>query len=206
MSRSTAIAKVISKVMNPFLISLATLLLAIWSESGDVRMSFIWILIILLFIAILPLTYVYIRTSRVGSEVRYRRDTVLFFREHRKEISTIAIICALPCILLLVFLQAPPLLVATVVVLLVTSLAVGLVGVFYRASLHLALITTLVILVVLIWGRAVLPVLLAIPLIGWARYTLHQHSPGQLVAGFALSVVIGIATFWLFGLLGNVIL
>ena len=120
----------------------------------------------------------------------------------------LGIVSALPCILLLIFLEAPSLLVATLVALLGTSLAVGLVNVFYRASYHLALVTTLVIVAVLIWGHTFpsISVLVAIPLVGWARYSLRQHSPSQLAAGFGLSVVVGTATLYSFGLLGSFVL
>jgi hypothetical protein len=130
----------------------------------------------------------------------------VFFREHRREISVIGIISALPCILLLTFLEAPSLLVATLVALLATSLGVALVNMFYRASYHLALVTILAIVAVLIWGQTFPFVLAAIPLVAWARYSLQQHSLTQLAAGFGLSVVIGPATLYSFGLLGSVVI
>ena len=87
-----------------------------------------------------------------------------------------------------------------------TSLAVGLVNLFYRASYHLALVTVLVIVAVLIWGQASFPALAVIPMVGWARNALNQHSVTQLAAGFGLSVVTGAATLYLFGLLEGIVL
>ena len=206
MSGSTTVAKVISRVMNPFLLSVVALLLVTYVGSSDLRVFLSWVLIVLFFVIALPLTYVYIKSPRTGSGVKRIQDPLVFFREHRREISVVGIVSALPCILLLIFLDAPSLLVATLVALLGTSLAVGLVNMFYRASYHLALVTTLVIVAVLIWGQTFPSVLVAIPLVGWARYSLQQHSPSQLAAGFGLSVVIGTATLYSFGLLGSVVL
>ena len=206
MSWSTTVAKVISRVMNPFLLSVVALLLVSYVGSSSLRVFFSWLLIILFFVVALPLTYVYIKSPRVGGGVKRMREPIAFFREHRREIIVVGIASASPCILLLLFLEAPSLLVATLVALLGTSLAVGLVNIFYRASYPLALVTTLIIVVVLIWGQAVFPALLAIPLIGWARYSLQQHSPSQLAAGFGLSVVTGAATLYSFGLLGSVVM
>lgn len=206
MSWSTTVAKVISRVMNPFLLSVVALLLATYVGSSGLWTFFSWVLIILFFTVVLPLTYIYIKSPRAESGAKGMRDPLVFFREHRREISVIGIISALPCILLLIFLEAPSLLVATLVALLGTSLAVGLVNMFYRASYHLALVTTVVIVAVLIWGQTFPSVLAAILLVGWAKYSLQQHSPSQLAAGFGLSVVIGAATLYSFGLLGSVVM
>ena len=208
MSGSTTIAKVISRVMNPFLLSVVALLLVTYVGSSDLRVFLSWALIVLFFVIALPLIYVYIKSPRTGSGVKRIQDPLAFFRENRRDILVLGIASALPCILLLIFLEAPSLLVATLVALLGTSLAVGLVNVFYRASYHLALVTTLVIVTLLIWGQTLpyISVLVAIPLVGWARYSLRQHSPRQLAAGFGLSVVIGTATLYAFGLLGSFVL
>ena len=206
MSWSATVAKGISRVMNPFLLSVVALLLVTYVGSSDLRVFLSWVLIILFFVVVVPLAYIYIKSPRAGSGAKRIQDPLVFFREHRREISVIGLISALPCILLLIFLDAPPLLVATLVALLGTSLAVGLVNMFYRASYHLALVTTVVIVAVLIWGQTFPSVLAAIPLVGWARYSLQQHSPSQLAAGFGLSVVIGAATLYSFGLLGSVVM
>jgi len=196
-------AKVISRVMNPFALSVVVLLLAAYAESSNLQALLIWGLIILLFIVALPLAYVYMRTSGGAKRIE---DLLAFFRQHRRDICIVGIISGLPFVLLLVFLKAPSLLVAALVALLATSLAVALVNRFYRASYHLALVTTVVIVAVLIWGQTFPSVLAAIPLVGWARYSLQQHSPSQLAAGFGLSVVIGAATLYSFGLLGSVVM
>jgi hypothetical protein len=208
MGGSTAIARVISKLLNPFLLSVVALLLVTYVGSSDLRVFLSWVLIILCFVIALPLIYVYIKSPGTGSRVKRIQDPLAFFREHRRDILVVGIVSALPCILLLIFLEAPSLLVATLVALLGTSLAVGLVNVFYRASYHLALVTTLVIVTVLVWGHTfpLISVLIAIPLVGWARYSLRQHSPSQLAAGFGLSIVIGAATLYSFGLLGSFVL
>jgi len=206
MSWSATVAKGISRVMNPFLLSVVALLVVTYVGSSDLRVFFSWVLIILFFAVVVPLAYIYIKSPRAGRGAKRIQDPLVFFREHRRGISVIGIISALPCILLLIFLDAPPLLVATLVALLGTSLAVGLVNMFYRASYHLALVTTVVIVAVLIWGQTFPSVLAAIPLVGWARYSLQQHSSSQLAAGFGLSVVISAATLYSFGLLGSVIM
>ena len=55
-------------------------------------------------------------------------------------------------------------------------------------------------------GAGLFPVLAAIPLVGWARYSLGQHSPRQLAAGFGLAVVIAVPILYSLGLLRNVVM
>lgn len=206
MSWSATVAKVISTVMNPFSLAVVVLLLVTYVGSGDLRLFFGWVLILLFFLVGLPLTYVYIKTPRAGRRMKQIQNPLKVFREHRKEISVVGIVCALPCILLLIFLGAPSLLIATLVALLGTTLAVGLVNLLYRASYHLAFVTNITIAAALIWGQAVFPVLLAIPLVGWARYSLRQHSPAELAAGVGLALVISTASSYYFGLLGSIVM
>jgi hypothetical protein len=184
--------------MHPLLLPVAVLLAVAYAESSGLRAFWGWALIILFFFAALPLFYVYLRspggTKRIG-------DPAAFFRAHPKEICLLAVVCALPCILLMLFFDAPSSLLATLVALLATSLALALVNIFYRASYHLAAVTTLVIVAVLVWGRAALPVIAAIPIVGWALYWLQRHGLAQLAAGFGLALVISAASFYFFGLL-----
>lgn len=201
MSRSTTVAKVISTVMHPLFLPTVVLLLVAYAESGSRRDFLFRALIILFFLVVLPLVYIYLKSPRAASGAKRLQDPVAFFRKHPREIGVVCIVCVLPCILLLAFLDAPSPLVATLVALLATGLALALVNVFYKASYHLAATTTLVVAVVLIWGWAVSPVLAAIPLVGWALYWLRRHSPGQLATGFGLALIISAASFYGFGLL-----
>ena len=205
-SRYATVAKVISTVMHPLFLPVVVLLLVTYAGSSRIRVFLGWALIILFFLIVLPLTYVYLKSPRAASGAKRIQDPAVFFRQHPRGICVVGLVCALPCILLLMFLNAPSLLVATLVALLATSLALALVNMFYRASYHLAAITTLVIAVVLIWGQVAFPVLAAIPLVGWAIYSLRRHSLAQLAAGFGLALIISTASFCHFGLLGNILM
>jgi hypothetical protein len=201
-SRSTTVARVISVVMHPLLLPVAVLLAVAYAESSGLRAFWGWALIILFFFAALPLAYVYFRSPRGAKRMN---DPAAFFREHPKEICLLAVVCALPCILIMVFLDAPSLPVATIVALLATSLALALVNLFYRASYHLAAVTTLVMAAVLVWGQAALPVIAIIPIVGWALYWLRRHGPAQLAIGFGLALIISTGSFYFFSLLEDII-
>jgi len=199
-ARSATIARLISTVMHPLVLPVVVLLLIAYTESSGLRAFWGRALIILFFLVALPLAYVYLKSPR-ASGVKRLQNPVVFFREHPGAICFLGIFCALPCILLLAFLDAPSPLVATLVALLATSLALALVNMFHRASYHLAAVTILTMAAVLIWGWAFLPVMAAILLVGWALYWLRRHSPAQLAIGFGLALIVSTVSFYFFGLL-----
>lgn len=190
--------------MHPLLLPVVVLLLVAYFESSSLRAFLGWFLLILFFLVVLPLVYVYLRSPRADSGAKRMQDPASFFRKNPADICILAIVCALPCLLLMIFLNAPSPLVATLVALLVTSLALALVNILYRASYHLAAITTLVIAALVVWGWVAFPVLVAIPIVGWALHVLRRHSLAQLATGFSLALVVSTVNFHLFGLLGNI--
>jgi hypothetical protein len=204
-SRFIVVAKAISAVMHPLLLPAVFLLLVTYFESSGLRAFFGWASITLFFFTVLPLAYVYFRSPRATSKAKRMQDPATFFREHPGEICVLAVTCTLPCLLVMLFLDAPSPLVATLVALLATCLALAQVNMLYKASYHLATITTLVIAAVLVWGRAALPVIAAIPVVGWALYSLRRHNLAQLATGFSLALIISTVSFYFFGLLENII-
>jgi len=204
MSYSATVAKRISAIMNPFPLTLVTLLIVTYAGSTNLGIFVRWAMVILLAFVIIPLAYVYVKNALVRHKGNSVQDPTAFFRAHRSQIWIVGIISAVMFIPLLVFFDIPLLLSATFVALLGTSLFTALINKCYKASFHLAIVTVLITVVILVWGRAVLPVLIIIPLVGWARYALHQHSPYQLASGFGLALAVTSASFYYFGLLENV--
>ena len=204
MSQTTTIARVISTVMHPLLLPVVMLISFAYVKSDSLRAFWGWALLILFFLIVLPLVYVYLKSPRASSGAKRIQNPVTFFRKHPKEICILAIICALPCVLIMIFLNAPSPLAATLVALLATSLVLAISNMFYKASYHLAAVTTLVIAAVVIWGQAILAVIAAIPLVGWALYWLRRHSLAQLATGFGLALIVSSVSFYYFGLLRNI--
>ena len=101
--------------------------------------------------------------------------------------------------MILVFLEAPSLLLCTLVALLACSIVAALFNLFYRLSYHLAAVTTIVIMAATAWGQILLVLLAASPLIGWAKYHTREHTLAQLAMGIALSVAVSGATLYFFG-------
>jgi len=195
---SADLARVISRFTNPCILSVLVLLSIAYTESGNVRALVGWGTVVLLFLVVLPLVYVYMRIS-IGSGTRLLADPTIFLKQHPRDILFLGVLFGLPCLAILAFLEAPSLLLCTLVALLVGSLVVALFNVFYRVSYHLAAVTIVVIMATLTWGRILLVLLTVIPLVGWAKYRLHQHDAVQLATGVALAAAVIVTTLYLFG-------
>ena len=158
-----------------------------------------WGTAMLLFLVILPLVYVYMRTSIGSSGTKLVADPIIFLKQHPKDILVLGVLFGLPCLVILAFLEAPSLLLCTLAALLVSSLVIALFYKFYRVSYHLAGVTIIVIMAALTWGQIFLVLMAAIPLVSWAKYRLNEHNPAQLATGVALSVAVIVTTLYLLG-------
>ena len=200
MSRTTNIARAISRVTNPCFLSVVVLILIACLSSVELWPTVSHIALIVLALVLLPITYVLVRMARRGTRAERLGDLVNFLKEHPKDVGALGMIMGLPSVLILISLDAPKFLVATLTSLLVCSLVIALLRGFYRVSYHLAGVTCLIIMAAQIWGQVFFTTAVVIPAIIWARYLLREHSLGQMVAGSALAVVVCIATLYSYGL------
>jgi hypothetical protein len=195
-SRLNYLARAISRVTNPCILSVLVLLLVAGTESSNTRALVAWAITVVLFFVLLPLVYVYMRTFR--SSTKLIAAPTVFLKQHPRDILILGLLLGLPCLVILLFLEAPPLMLRTLLALLASSIVTALLNIFYRVSYHLAAVTVLVIMSVLTWGQIFLVLWAAVPLIGWAKYYNHDHTLVQIALGIALAVVVSGATLCLF--------
>lgn len=200
MSRTTEIARVISRVTNPCYLSVVVLILMAYIDSVELWPTVSYIALILLCLVLLPIAYVLARMARRGTRAKRPGDLVDFLKEHPKDVGALGMILGLPSVLVLLSLDAPKFLVATLTSLLVCSLIISLVRGFYKTSYHLAGVTCLIIMAAQIWGQVFFATAAVIPAIVWARYVLREHSLSQMIAGSVLAVVVCIVTLHGYGL------
>lgn len=75
-------------------------------------------------------------------------------------------------------------------IILVLSVVLSLITLFWKISLHASLNTTGIILINFFFNWQFLFLLLLIPIIAWARYKLKRHTISQLIAGILVSMVV----------------
>ncbi len=190
------IAKLTSKTLNPLVVSLALILLLSLKSTFSIADAVKWSLISIA-ISILPVFAVVIylvRQQRLESPF-------IITRRQRTKIYLLAGVCAGIGFIILFYLGAPPELVATFVAGFSAVVVFMGVNLFWKISLHTALITASVAVLIILYGSMAAVMVVLVPLIVWSRIALKHHSLAQAAAGALLATLIVVVVFYLFGLL-----
>ena len=187
------IANLISNILNPFLVSLILILLLSLGVASSILDALRWSLI-LIALSILPVYLAIIYLVRSG-----RLDSV--FTNVRRQRLKIYLLAggwaAVGCVVLL-YLKAPPRLMAASVAGLSTVVIFMCINLWWKISLHTAFIAASVTLLVILYGWVAVVAIVLIPLMFWARMELKRHSLAQVVAGALLSTLIVAVVFRIF--------
>ncbi len=196
------IAKIISNVLHPYVVLSLVVAVIAYQQSPSLGIWAKWTMVALLSAYLIPLVYmrarVVIIVHTTGTQVNLRS----FFREQPTEMAILACIFGIPSAAILYFLDYPSDIIATLIGVAAAALLIALVNRVYRASFHLALFTSAVVPLVIIFGLPSLAVVPFILLLGASRYYLGEHTPLQLTTGFLLGLMASIAVFQGFGILG----
>ncbi len=87
---------IISKGTNPCILSLLFLILMVVTESASTRLLASWIITLLLFLIVLPLAYVYLRTYKTGTGVKLKSDPTSFLKQHPLDILIVGLLFGIP--------------------------------------------------------------------------------------------------------------
>jgi len=192
------IANLTSNILNPFLVSLVVILLLSFESTSSISDAIKWSLI-LIAVSILPvfLIIVYLVHSRKleGIFVSPRRQ--------RNKIYLLASVCAVVGCIILLYLGAPLVLVATFVAGLSAILIFTCINLLWKISLHTAFIAASVTVLIILYGSIGTATAALLPPIAWARIELEHHSLAQVAAGAILATLVVVVVFYLFGLIGS---
>jgi membrane-associated phospholipid phosphatase len=188
---SERLAKLISNILNPFLIGVVVLILVALDTTDTVADAFKWSLIALA-LSVLP---VFILTICL---VRFKKLDGLFTnpRQQRNVIYILAsALAALGCGLLW-YLDAPRLLSATFTAGLAAIVVFMIINYFWKISLHTAFMAASVAVVIIVYGAAAAWMSILVPPVAWARIKLKQHTLTQVITGGLLAAAIVVGVFW----------
>jgi hypothetical protein len=197
--RATHIAKIVTGLTNPSILSVLLLLLIAFTKSSKPSGAAVWMAVIFAFYIFIPVLYVYFRMQASGIRSKSVFEIITFLKKHPVDILILSFVLGIPCLLVLIFLKAPTMLLAPVIALLAGSIITAVFNIFYRVSYHLTAITILVVMTVHTWGPAYLFLILTLPLIAWAKFHIRDHTIPQLVTGMAVALVISLITLRLLG-------
>jgi len=200
MARGTA--KIISNTLHPYVALSVVVAVIAYQQSPGLWVWAKWTGVALLSAYLIPVIYMRVRVAVAVHVTEAQVNMHSFFREQPSEMAILACLFGIPSATVLYFLDCPSAIMATLIGVAIATLLVALVNRVYRASFHLALFTSAVVPLVVIFG---LPSLAAVPfifLLGASRFYLGEHTPLQLTTGFLLGLMASIAVFQGFSALG----
>ncbi|WP_043194410.1 hypothetical protein [Streptomyces sp. NRRL F-2664] len=173
-------ARVLSDGLAPAHLVVALLLLVGWHSTGSWT-GLGWGLLAAVFCGVVPLGIIAAGVRRgtlTDQHIRVRRQRVLPM--------ALSLLSVLAGVALLHVLGAPAEVFALVVAMLVGLVSSLLVTVGWQISLHMSVAGGTVMILLLVFGPAVLPAAAVAAAVGWSRLALRAHTPAQLLAGTAL--------------------
>ncbi|MBI4175133.1 hypothetical protein HY523_00785 [Candidatus Berkelbacteria bacterium] len=189
------VAQTVSWLLNPGCLVLFTLIIAV-VLSGRAVLGWLVALGIFSLIAGAILLIAWARGVVIDADLFTPINLV-----HRSQI-LIAFLSLILLLLIVSFRMGQPYpLHATLITFLLLGMAVTVITLLWKISLHMLGVTTLATIVLVLVGPAWWPISLLIPVIAWARLTLQRHTIWQVVAGFSLGLALPILVFYGYGLI-----
>ena len=191
------LAKLISDMLNPFLVSFVVIVLLSFESTSRTSDALKWSSISVA-LSVLPVLAVVIYLVRIK-----KLDGIFINpRRQRHKIYLLATALAVVGCVVLSCMGAPELLVATFVAGLTSIVIFAVINFWWKISLHTAFVAASVTIMIIVYSPLGALTLLLFLLVAWSRLELKLHSPMQIAIGAALSALLVVIVFWLFGLIG----
>lgn len=182
-----AIARWISHVISPHIVGVVITSVFALAFSADPLEILSWLALLMPLMVLPPLIYLFWRVHS-GSMA----DIYMPERESRLRPLSVMLAWLLVCLGLIRYWAAPPMVEAFVLATIVLLGILGVITLFWKISFHGATITAAATATVVVAGSSAWPVMLLIPLVGWARIRLERHTPRQVIFGSLLGALIAL--------------
>ncbi|MFG1953730.1 phosphatase PAP2 family protein [Micromonospora sp. NPDC048830] len=151
-----------------------------------------WALVGALFCSVIPNGLIWwgVRRGRLS-------DHHIRVREQRRTPLVYGLVSVLVGLALLVGFHAPQPVIAMVVVMFGLGLAVTVVNLVWKLSIHAAVAAGSAAVLIIVLGPNLLLAAPAVALVGWSRVQLRDHTIGQVIAGAVVGLVVAVPTFLL---------
>ncbi|MFC2033819.1 phosphatidic acid phosphatase [Chloroflexota bacterium] len=185
------IAHLTSNVLNPFLLCMAVIMLLSFISSSSMLDALKWSFISII-LSVLPV-FLFLLYMVKNDKI----DT--FFaniREQRTKIYLSAGFFSLVNGIVLFYLQAPMILIMAFIAGFSTALIYMLINLWWKISLHTALVAASVTVLVMLYGWIAVAAVALVPLTAWARIELEYHTLTQTAVGALLAALIVLGVFY----------
>jgi len=188
-------ANLVSNVFHPWAVLDPVLALVAYQTVGNPLECIKWTLVAFLPAVIFPLLYAKIkamRLSRTGNQQKISRSLV---RNNPGQLFIMTGLFGIPASLILHYLNGPRDVLIIILGVTAVMLVIALVNLMYRASFHLSMVTGMLMSLWFLFGAVSFIAFLLIPILGYSRYQLGEHTPTQIITGFSVGLVVGGAVF-----------
>jgi len=188
------IARLISNILNPFLVSFICIIALVWHVAGSTSSAFKWAAVALLFSVIPIFSFIIFQVRRKKLEGIFPEN-----QGQRKIIYIVASVLAAVGCAVMWFFNAPHLLTVCFIAGLAAVVVFMGINYYWKISLHTAFVSSAATVMTLVFGGIAAWLFVLLPLVAWSRLELKMHTPAQVVAGALLAAAIVTGVFLGFG-------
>ncbi|KAB1161377.1 phosphoesterase PA-phosphatase [Micromonospora sp. AMSO12t] len=189
---SRLLARAATEVFAPALLAALMPVVVGLHAASPVEVGLAWALVGSLFCSIIPNSLIWwgVRRGRL-TDHHIRR------REQRRRPLAYGLLSVLVGLAVMIGFGAPRPVLAMVVVMFALGLAVTVVNLAWKLSIHAAVAAGAAAVLVIEFGPALLASAPVVALVGWSRVRLRDHTVGQVAAGTVVGTLIAAPTFLL---------
>ena len=182
-----AVARWVSHVISPHVVGVVITSVFAMEFSANPLEILTWLALLMPLMVLPPLIYLFWLVHNGTMADIYMPE-----RETRLRPLSMMLAWLLVCLGLIRYWAAPPMVEAFVLATIVLLGILSLVTLFWKISFHGATITAAATATVVVAGSSAWPVMLLIPLVGWARIRLERHTPRQVIFGSLVGALIAL--------------
>lgn len=184
------IARLISIIASPLLITAPVSYALVFRTSNDPYYSLAWTVVTMLFASLVGLFVVY------GVRKGFFSDFDISIKEERRPVFIFAGIVAVLYFMAIYLLQGPSILMATIGAFMLGVLINSYVNRKIKASIHLAVFSSLATVLGILYGGLFWGLVFLIPLVAWSRIRLKKHTFPETLVGTMLGTLIVIILYY----------
>lgn len=178
------IARLISSVLHPFLVSPLSIVLILYLDNGEFWTALSWAALCAAFVVVPTLLLI----QRKLKQQQYT-DADISVRGQRHALYLFGGVCMITCFIVLLWLGAPPILIACFTAALIATTAMALVTRFWtKASIHTGVMTGVTLMVAFYSVPLALLLVISTLLVAWSRLVLQRHTLREAVVGGLVGV------------------
>ena len=195
-AQSERLSRITSTILHPYIILVPAVAITVINALDEPVDRITWTIYTLIPVFVITLLYAKIWAMMKVSDKSTGISRSLF-RDDPLQLLIMTFLFAVPPTLILYLFDGPRDVFWIMFSLGLTMLMITLVNTFYRASYHMAMITSMFTSLGLIFGTVVFITVPLVVILGLSRFKLKAHTPLQIITGFVIGLSASLLSFQL---------